>query len=88
MTLETHLNAYQAVQTNIDQAKKVVDNTIARRSEVVKAIFNEFGKGPHLIDGVRHVIMFRGDTYFFRVLNERIGGRKKNPPVPEASTTL
>lgn len=79
----TGLIADYAKETiTLAKVEKALEVTKAKRSSLVKAVFEKAGKGPHELGDGRGpcMIVQKGDTYFFTPIQ-----KKKAVPTPAQS---
>ena len=62
--------AYDAVDAEVQEAKRIYEAALARRSSQVEKITDKFGKGPFNFRGGVTVVE-RGTTFFFRGINKK-----------------
>ena len=62
--------AYDAVDAEVQEAKRIYEAALARRSAQVEQICDAFGKGPFNFRG-GVTIVERGTTFFFRGINKK-----------------
>lgn len=65
------LAEYNQADSEVTRIKSLLDEANRKRSDVVKKIHDELGKGPFTYKGeYLGKIVIRGNTYFFRGKNE------------------
>jgi hypothetical protein len=67
--LDLLLSVAAEADTDLTEAKRIVEEKLNKRSEVIKRIKSLYGTGPFTYLGAKVMIIERGETFFFRTKN-------------------